>query len=101
MPRFSLFLLSYGLQLVLTVTSTFSDIAPETAEAARKVRPWVLWGAPQAARGWGQRAESMGDPGAILRALRSSSQRGWWMEKGLLASTLHSPETGWAGARMA
>ncbi|KYO26377.1 hypothetical protein Y1Q_0016954 [Alligator mississippiensis] len=35
-PRFSLFLLSYGLQLVLTVTSTFSDIAPETAEAARK-----------------------------------------------------------------
>ncbi|XP_014382478.1 canalicular multispecific organic anion transporter 1, partial [Alligator sinensis] len=35
-PRFSLFLLSYGLQLVLTVTSTFSDVAPETAEAARK-----------------------------------------------------------------
>ncbi|XP_061492311.1 ATP-binding cassette sub-family C member 2 isoform X2 [Rhineura floridana] len=35
-PRFSFFLISYGLQLLLFFTSVISDIAPEMKEAAKK-----------------------------------------------------------------
>ncbi|NXX99006.1 MRP2 protein, partial [Centropus bengalensis] len=36
MPRFVLFFISYGLQLLLFLVSGFSDIAPETKEIAKK-----------------------------------------------------------------
>ncbi|XP_077679517.1 ATP-binding cassette sub-family C member 2 isoform X2 [Eretmochelys imbricata] len=36
LPRFSLFLISYGLQLLLLIISAFSDVAPETEEMAKK-----------------------------------------------------------------
>ncbi|XP_067393213.1 ATP-binding cassette sub-family C member 2 isoform X2 [Emydura macquarii macquarii] len=36
LPRFSLFLIAYGLQLLLLVISAFSDVAPETEEVAKK-----------------------------------------------------------------
>ncbi|XP_009877002.1 PREDICTED: canalicular multispecific organic anion transporter 1 [Apaloderma vittatum] len=35
-PRFSLFFISYGLQLLLFLVSGFSDIAPETKETSKK-----------------------------------------------------------------
>lgn len=38
MPRFVLFFISYGLQLLLFLVSGFSDIAPETKEIKKKVR---------------------------------------------------------------
>uniref|UniRef100_A0A8D0F2B5 Canalicular multispecific organic anion transporter 1 n=1 Tax=Strix occidentalis caurina TaxID=311401 RepID=A0A8D0F2B5_STROC len=37
-PRFVLFFISYGLQLLLFLVSGFSDIAPETKEITKKVR---------------------------------------------------------------
>uniref|UniRef100_A0A8C6JAL6 Canalicular multispecific organic anion transporter 1 n=1 Tax=Melopsittacus undulatus TaxID=13146 RepID=A0A8C6JAL6_MELUD len=37
-PRFVLFFISYGLQLLLFLVSGFSDIAPETKEIKKKVR---------------------------------------------------------------
>ncbi|XP_043408329.1 ATP-binding cassette sub-family C member 2 isoform X2 [Chelonia mydas] len=36
LPRFSLFFISYGLQLLLLIISAFSDVAPETEEMAKK-----------------------------------------------------------------
>ncbi|XP_032624889.1 ATP-binding cassette sub-family C member 2-like, partial [Chelonoidis abingdonii] len=36
LPRFSLFLISYGLQFLLLIISAFSDVAPETEEMAKK-----------------------------------------------------------------
>jgi len=36
-PRFVLFFISYGLQLLLFLVSGFSDIAPETKEITKKV----------------------------------------------------------------
>ncbi|XP_075790564.1 LOW QUALITY PROTEIN: ATP-binding cassette sub-family C member 2 [Pelodiscus sinensis] len=36
LPRFSLFLISYGLQLLLLLTSAFSDVAPEAEGVAKK-----------------------------------------------------------------
>lgn len=36
-PRFALFFISYGLQLLLFVVSGFSDVAPETKEISKKV----------------------------------------------------------------
>lgn len=38
LPRFILFFISYGLQLLLFFVSGFSDIAPETKEIGKKVR---------------------------------------------------------------
>uniref|UniRef100_A0A663DU18 ABC-type glutathione-S-conjugate transporter n=1 Tax=Aquila chrysaetos chrysaetos TaxID=223781 RepID=A0A663DU18_AQUCH len=37
-PRFVLFFISYGLQLLLFLVSGFSDVAPETKEITKKVR---------------------------------------------------------------
>lgn len=36
-PRFVLFFISYGLQLLLFLVSAFSDISPEAKEIAKKV----------------------------------------------------------------
>lgn len=37
LPRFILFFISYGLQLLLFLVSGFSDVAPETKEIGKKV----------------------------------------------------------------